>query len=105
MLRPGARLVNVGRGALVDEAAMVAALQSGHLSGAGLDVFATEPLPDDSALWDMPNVIISPHNSGDSPIATRRVNELFIANLGRWHRDEPLHNEVERDVVGNQAAG
>jgi phosphoglycerate dehydrogenase-like enzyme len=105
LMRRGARLVNVGRGALVDEPAMVEALQSGHLGGAGLDVFATEPLPDHSALWDMPNVIVSPHNSGDSPIVSRRVNELFIANLGRWHRDEPLHHEVARDVVGNQSSG
>ena len=105
MLRRGARLVNVGRGGLVDEAAMIGALRTGHLGGAGLDVFVTEPLPDDSPLWDMPNVIISPHNSGDSPIATQRVNELFIANLDRWHRGEELHNEVSREVVGHSTSG
>jgi phosphoglycerate dehydrogenase-like enzyme len=94
LLRPGARLVNVGRGDLIDESALIDALQSGQLGGAGLDVFATEPLPPDNPLWDLPNVIITPHTSGDSRIATRRVHELFVDNLGRWHRDEPLLNEV-----------
>jgi phosphoglycerate dehydrogenase-like enzyme len=105
MLKRGARLINVGRGGLVDELAMIEALRSGQLGGAGLDVFVTEPLPDDSRLWQMPNVIISPHNSGDSPIATQRGNELFIANLGRWDRGEALHNEVTREVVGHSTAG
>ena len=94
LLRRGARLVNVGRGGLVDEPAMIAALQSGHLGGAALDVTETEPLPDESPLWDLPNVIITPHTSGDSPMATRKVNELFLANLARWHHGEPLHNDV-----------
>ena len=94
LLRPGARLVNVGRGDLIDESAMIAALQSGQLGGAGLDVFATEPLPTDNPLWNLPNVIITPHTSGDSPLATRRVNELFIDNLRRWHGGEPLLHEV-----------
>jgi phosphoglycerate dehydrogenase-like enzyme len=94
LMRRGARLVNVGRGGLVDEPAMIAALQSGQLGGAALDVMETEPLPTDSELWDLPNVIITPHTSGDSPMATRKVNELFLTNLARWHHGESLHNDV-----------
>jgi phosphoglycerate dehydrogenase-like enzyme len=105
LMRPGTRLVNVGRGELVDETAMVDALRSGQLGGAALDVFTVEPLPPDSPLWDMPNVIITPHNSGDSAMATRRVNELFLANLGHWHRGETLQNEVASDVAGGDTPG
>ncbi|MGD9997270.1 MAG: D-2-hydroxyacid dehydrogenase [Ilumatobacteraceae bacterium] len=105
LMRPGSRLVNVGRGELVDEQAMIDALQTGQLGGAALDVFAVEPLPDDSPLWDMPNVIITPHNSGDSAMATRRVNELFVTNLGLWQRGEPLQNEVTTDVGGGGTPG
>ena len=63
-LRPGALFVNVGRGELVDEDALTNALAAGRLGGAGLDVFAVEPLPSDSRLWDLPNVIVTPHSSG-----------------------------------------
>lgn len=93
-MRPGARFINVGRGELVDETALTSALQSGHLGGAGLDVFATEPLPTESPLWSMDNVIITPHNSGWSTRADERAEDLFIDNLGRYLRGEPLINEV-----------
>ena len=86
--------VNVGRGELVDQPALTAALASGRLAGAGLDVFDPEPLPADDPLWDLPNVIISPHTSGSSDGTTRRVAEIFLDNLGRYVRDEPLRNEV-----------
>ncbi len=88
--------VNVGRGELVDQAALVDALAAGRLGGAGLDVFDPEPLPPDDALWDLPNVIISPHNSGSSDGTSNRVAEIFLDNLGRFVRDEPLRNEVTR---------
>ncbi|MBI5088323.1 MAG: hypothetical protein HZB15_05530 [Actinobacteria bacterium] len=68
-------------------------------------MFEVEPLPDESPLWDMPNVIVTPHNSGDSAMATRRVNELFVTNLGRWHRGEALQNEVAADVAGHDTPG
>lgn len=94
-MRPGTWFVNVGRGEVVDEDALAAALRSGHLGGAGLDVFATEPLPADSPLWAMPNVIVTPHSSGSSLLADRRVNELFLDNFARWTRDDGLRNVVD----------
>jgi phosphoglycerate dehydrogenase-like enzyme len=90
----GARFLNVGRGAVVDEAALIDALQSGQLSGAYLDVFETEPLPADSPLWDMPRVIISPHQSSRSRGNAGRVAAIFFDNLPRYARGEPMVNEV-----------
>lgn len=93
-MRPGTWFVNVGRGEVVDEEALVAALRSGHLGGAALDVFATEPLPADSPLWTMPNVIVTPHSSGSSVLADRRVNDLFLDNFEKWTRGHELRNLV-----------
>jgi phosphoglycerate dehydrogenase-like enzyme len=95
LLPRGARVVNVARGEIVDEPALVAALESGHLGGAYLDVFAKEPLPAESPLWDLPNVIVTPHNSPAASGNERRVYDIFIDNLGRWARREPLVNEVQ----------
>jgi phosphoglycerate dehydrogenase-like enzyme len=86
--------VNVGRGELVDQAALTAALAAGQLGGAGLDVFVPEPLPADDALWDLPNVIVSPHNSASSEQTAERVVEIFFDNLHRFVAGEPLRNEV-----------
>ena len=91
---PHAVFVNVGRGELVDQVALTAALASGRLGGAGLDVFDPEPLPADDPLWDLPNVIISPHNSASSDGTAERVVETFLDNLSRFVRNEPLRNEV-----------
>lgn len=95
-LPKGARLMNVGRGEIVDEPALIAALQSGHLAGAYLDVFEKEPLPADSPLWDMPEVICTPHNSGASAGNEGRVREVFVQNVLRFLDEKPLVNEVER---------
>ena len=98
-LRPEAFVVNVGRGELVDEPALVRALQAKRLAGAALDVFAVEPLPPESPLWDMPNVIVTPHSAGQNPGNAVRAVELFLDNLARYMRGNPLHNEVTRGVA------
>ncbi len=91
----GARLINIGRGEIIDEPAMIDTLREGRLGGAYLDVFATEPLPADSPLWDLPNVIVSPHNSAAASGNDDRVFALFINNLGCWHGKQALANEVK----------
>ena len=93
-MKPGAGFVNIARGGLVDEAALVAALKS-RLSGAVLDVFEQEPLPPESPLWSLPNVIITPHVSGISPKLMDAVLELFVQNLHRYQAGEPLYNIVD----------
>jgi len=90
----GARVINIARGEIIAEHALIAALQSGHLGGAYLDVFAQEPLPSDSPLWDMPNVIVTPHNASASAGNEARVNAIFLDNLLRWAHHQPLVNEV-----------
>lgn len=91
----GAFLINIGRGALVDESAMVEALRSGHLGGAALDVFATEPLPQDSPLWTMPNVLVSPHSASTSDRENGRLTDLFCLNLRSFLAGEPLRNVLD----------
>jgi phosphoglycerate dehydrogenase-like enzyme len=90
----GARVVNVARGEVIEQPALVAALQSRHLGGAYLDVFEVEQLPEESPLCEMPNVLITPHNSPASSGNDRRVFEIFRDNLARWSRGEALVNEV-----------
>lgn len=94
LLPRGAHVMNVGRGPIIDEPALIEALRSEHLGGAYLDVFEEEPLPADSPLWDLPRVIITPHNSGASRGNRDRGAEIFFENLGHWAREEPLRNEV-----------
>ena len=92
LMPEGAVLINIARGALVDEQALIEALRSGRLAGAGLDVFAEEPLPDDSPLWEMPNVLVSPHSASTSDRENSRLTELFCQNLRRFLDGEPLIN-------------
>jgi phosphoglycerate dehydrogenase-like enzyme len=93
LLPRGARLVNVCRGAVVDEPAVIEALKSGQLGGAYLDVFEQEPLAPDSPLWALPNVIVSPHNAQASAGNDARAMQIFLDNLPKWARGEPLRNE------------
>jgi phosphoglycerate dehydrogenase-like enzyme len=97
-VRPGARIVNVGRGPLIDEQALLDALRSGHVGAAVLDVFEREPLPAGHPFWAMDNVLVSPHMSGDVLGWERAVIDLFLDNLDRWSRGAELRN-----VVGKQA--
>jgi glyoxylate/hydroxypyruvate reductase len=93
-LPPGAILVNIGRGAVVDEPALIEALRSGHLGGAALDVAAVEPLPADSPLWDMPNVLITAHSASTVDRENERLTDLFCDNLRRFLAGEPLVNQL-----------
>ncbi len=93
-MKTGAVFINVGRGATVEEEALVAALRSGKLGGAGLDVTAVEPLPQESPLWEMPNVILTSHSVNTSPRKAERRAELFSRNLGLWLAGRPVENQV-----------
>jgi phosphoglycerate dehydrogenase-like enzyme len=93
-MKPKALLINVARGGLIDEEALVDALRRKRIGGAVLDVTATEPLPETSPLWDLPNCVITPHDSGFSPLSLERALDLFLDNLGRFRRGEPLLNEI-----------
>ncbi|HTM57438.1 MAG TPA: D-2-hydroxyacid dehydrogenase [Candidatus Udaeobacter sp.] len=95
-MKPGAVLINLGRGALIDEPALIAALESGPLAGAGLDVTAEEPLPAESPLWNMTNVILTPHISGIGPRYWERAVDQFARNLHAYQRSEPLENVVDK---------
>ena len=97
-LPPSCIFVNVGRGGVVDEPALVEALRAGRIAGAVLDVFATEPLPRDSPLWDLPNVVVTPHAVALSARENERIVELFVANLRRYLDGEPLAKVVEPGV-------
>jgi phosphoglycerate dehydrogenase-like enzyme len=97
-MRPGAILVNVGRGGVVDEAALVEALRSGHLRGAALDVFAEEPLPPESPLWELENAIVSPHTAALSIHENERIVELFAENLRRYLAGEELLSRIRTSV-------
>jgi phosphoglycerate dehydrogenase-like enzyme len=94
-MRRGAIFVNVGRGGVVDEPALVEALRSGRLAGAALDVFAQEPLPSESPLWDLPNVILSPHTAAMSARENERIVDLFCDNLARYLDGRPLRSRID----------
>ena len=97
-MKPSARLINVGRGELVDTAALTDALASGSIAGAALDVVHPEPLPADHALWNFENVIITPHMSGDTEDYLDDLGQLFVDNLKRYCNGEPLENVVDKSL-------
>jgi phosphoglycerate dehydrogenase-like enzyme len=98
LMKPGAYLINIARGAVVDEPALVDALRSKHLSGAALDVFDQEPLPESSPLWEMENVLVSPHSASTSDRENERLTDLFCDNLRRFLDRQPLRNVLNPDL-------
>lgn len=96
LMKPTARLINVGRGAVVDLSALVQALERGAIAGAGLDVFEVEPLPADHALWGLPNVVITPHMASEGEIYKIRRVDVFLDNLSRYVDGRPLVNVVDK---------
>jgi phosphoglycerate dehydrogenase-like enzyme len=95
-VRDDAWIVNLGRGRLIDEPALAAALTGGSIGGAALDAFTEEPLPPGSPLWDLPNVIVSPHMSGDSRGWDTALTSLFLDQLKRYLAGQPLRNVVDK---------
>ncbi len=95
LLPQGAVIINIARGVVIDEIAMISALQTGKLAGAALDVFATEPLPPDNPLWDMPNVIISPHSASTANSENQKIVDIFCENLRRFQNNEALINQLD----------
>jgi phosphoglycerate dehydrogenase-like enzyme len=96
LMKPQAVLINVARGNVLDEAALIGALERRAIRGAGLDVYGQEPLPRDSALWRLPNVLLLPHVSATSPRFWERHASLIVDNIGRYVRGEPLRNMVDK---------
>ncbi|MHC5610392.1 MAG: D-2-hydroxyacid dehydrogenase [Nostoc sp.] len=97
-MRQSAYLINIARGAIVDEVALLTALREGWIAGAGLDTVATEPLPEESPLWSLPNAFITPHCSALSPPLKERIAQLFIDNLKRYQTGQPLRNVVDKQA-------
>ncbi|HKB79914.1 MAG TPA: D-2-hydroxyacid dehydrogenase [Thermoanaerobaculia bacterium] len=96
-MRPNAVLINVARGAVVDEAALVEALQQKRIRGAALDVFEIEPLPAESPLWGLDNALVSPHTADHAADSHERAMDLFLRNLAHFRRGEPLENVVDKE--------
>jgi len=97
-MRPGAYIVNIGRGEVIDEQALIDALKVGKIGGAGLDVFEKEPLPKESPIWDLENVILTPHMSGANRGYMDKACALFADNLRRYRAGQPLLNVVDRQL-------
>jgi phosphoglycerate dehydrogenase-like enzyme len=94
-MRSTAYLINIARASVVNEGALVRAVREGWIAGAALDVFEEEPLPTTSPLWELPNVIITPHIAGEPADYARRVADVFADNAARFRRGEPLRNVVD----------
>lgn len=97
LMKPGAFIVNLARGGVIDEAALIDALESGRLGGAGLDVMETEPLPESSPLWTTRNTLITPHFTAAVPDRSERSLEVILDNLRRFRAGEPMRNQLTRD--------
>lgn len=98
LMKPSALLVNIARGGLIDQDALIAALQQGKIAGAALDVFEQEPLPEDSPLWELENILLTPHNAGgfSSPMAREKIGQIMLDNLERYLTGQPLKNVIDK---------
>ncbi|GLQ54726.1 D-2-hydroxyacid dehydrogenase [Devosia nitrariae] len=102
-MRSSAYIINMARGPVIDEAALINALHAGEIAGAGLDVFSKEPLPADSPLWDVPNVIITPHMTPALPDRTQRSIDMIIENVARYRSGQPMLNALtDKDVFSQR---
>lgn len=97
-MKNSAHIINIARGSIIQEGALIKALQEGWIAGAGLDVFEKEPLPESSPLWDMENVIVTPHYAGATPFYVDRLLDIFTENLERYQAGEPLVNVVDKKL-------
>jgi phosphoglycerate dehydrogenase-like enzyme len=98
-MKNGSMLINVARGVIVDQTALISALQSGHLGAAALDVTTPEPLPADSPLWDMPNVLISPHSASTVDAENEKLTNLFCENLRNYLDGKSLRNVLNKTLL------
>lgn len=98
LMKPDAYLINIARGEIIDEAALIEALRERRIAGAGLDVFAQEPLPPDSPFWTLPNVFVTPHVSWSSPHIRSRTLDLFATNLRAFLQQQPMINVVDKQA-------
>src|SRR5680860_1210355 len=112
-MKSDAVLINIARGAMIDETALVDVLEQGHLAFAALDVFRHEPLPPDSPLWDLPNVLVSPHSASTADSENGKLTDLFTATWStsstvvsmRWNRVSTHHGSTERKSGASQCRG
>jgi phosphoglycerate dehydrogenase-like enzyme len=97
-MKDTAFIINIARGPIIQEEAMIRALKAGEIAGAGLDVFEAEPLSGESPLWDMENVVITPHYAGATPRYMDRLLDIFTENLRLFQAGEPLINVVDKKL-------
>lgn len=98
VMKPTSYIIDISRGGIIDHAALIPALKEERIAGAALDVFPEEPLPEDSPLWELPNVIITPHIAGITPYYDERAVEMFSANLQRYLANKPLFNQIDMNL-------
>jgi glyoxylate/hydroxypyruvate reductase A len=98
-MKKGSVLINIARGTIVNEPALIRTLQSGHLGGLASDVFWTEPLPPESPFWDMPNVIISPHSASTADTENAKLTDIFVDNLNRYLEGKPMRNLLDKKTL------
>jgi phosphoglycerate dehydrogenase-like enzyme len=98
-MKPSAIIVNLSRGGVIDEAALIASLREGRLAGAGLDVTETEPLPASSPLWDTPNTLITPHFTAAMPDKSERSLDVILDNFRRYRSGEKMRNQITREDI------